>query len=232
MFYFWCPSTWSQKFTHSQKKRTAENRKSVSCSRSYSMLKLQTSKMTEWLDIIIWAASPTKPTKWPVRPAKTQISLGIRPDWSESSLSAWKTVGSLATQWAHSEDSDPPNQSLPWAHRSFCWFCREAAHSLLQSWVQDFGYSNCLVISNLISKSPWKWNISAKTLDSSKPNEFPLDRALLLTLQSNKKMNSYGWWKCWFKWLLRCSAIGSVIWYLKWRDIVSLRFIWYIHSIH
>ena len=28
----------------------------------------------------------TKPTKWPVRPANTQISLGIRPLWSESSL--------------------------------------------------------------------------------------------------------------------------------------------------
>ena len=26
----------------------------------------------------------TKPTKWHVRPAKTQISLGIRPVWSES----------------------------------------------------------------------------------------------------------------------------------------------------
>ena len=41
-----------------------------------------------------------------VRPAKTQISLGIRPVWSESSLSAWRNLGSLATHWAHSEDSD------------------------------------------------------------------------------------------------------------------------------
>ena len=41
-----------------------------------------------------------------VRPAKTQISLGIRPVWSESSLSAWRKFGSLATHWAHSEDSD------------------------------------------------------------------------------------------------------------------------------
>ena len=48
----------------------------------------------------------TKPTKWYVRPAKTQISLGIRPIWSEFSLSAWRTIGSLATHWAHSEDSD------------------------------------------------------------------------------------------------------------------------------
>ena len=47
----------------------------------------------------------TKPTKWPVRPAKTQVSLGIRPVWSEkfslglrpvwseSSLSAWRKLG-------------------------------------------------------------------------------------------------------------------------------------------
>ena len=32
-----------------------------------------------------------------VRPAKTQISLGIRPVWSASSLSAWRNLGSLAT---------------------------------------------------------------------------------------------------------------------------------------
>ena len=44
-----------------------------------------------------------KPTKWQVRPAKTQISLGIRtvwsecPGWSESSLSTWRKLGSLAT---------------------------------------------------------------------------------------------------------------------------------------
>ena len=48
----------------------------------------------------------TKPTKWHVRRAKTQISLGIRPVWSESLLSAWRKLGSLATHWAQSEDSD------------------------------------------------------------------------------------------------------------------------------
>ena len=63
-----------------------------------------------------------------VLPAKTQISLGIRPVWSESSLSAWRNLGSLATHWAHSDDwsdwadaqADP---SLRFAHMSFCWFC-------------------------------------------------------------------------------------------------------------
>ena len=41
-----------------------------------------------------------------VHPAKTQISLGIRPVWSESSLSTWRKLGSLATHWVHSEDSN------------------------------------------------------------------------------------------------------------------------------
>ena len=48
----------------------------------------------------------TKRTKWLVRPAKTQTSLGICPVWSESSLSAWRKLGFLDTHWAHSEDSD------------------------------------------------------------------------------------------------------------------------------
>ena len=47
-----------------------------------------------------------KTYKMAVCPAKTQISLGIRPVRSESSLSAWRKLGSIATHWAHSEDSD------------------------------------------------------------------------------------------------------------------------------
>ena len=34
-----------------------------------------------------------KTNKLTMRPAKTQISLGIRPDLSESSLSAWRNLG-------------------------------------------------------------------------------------------------------------------------------------------
>ena len=45
----------------------------------------------------------TKPTKWYVRPVNTQISLGIRPVWLESSLSAWRKTGSLATHWAQAQ---------------------------------------------------------------------------------------------------------------------------------
>ena len=46
-----------------------------------------------------------KTNKMTVRPAKTQISLDIRPVWSESLLSAWRKLGSLATHWVHSKDS-------------------------------------------------------------------------------------------------------------------------------
>ena len=48
----------------------------------------------------------TNPTKWHVHPVKTQISLGIRPFCSESSLSAWRNIGSSATNWVQCEDSD------------------------------------------------------------------------------------------------------------------------------
>ena len=47
-----------------------------------------------------------KTNKVTVRLAKVQISLGIRPVWTESSLSAWRNTGSSATQWAHWEHSD------------------------------------------------------------------------------------------------------------------------------
>ena len=58
---------------------------------------------------IMWSENEPqhdKTNKMSVRPAKTQISLGIHRVWSESLLSAWRNLGSLATHWAHSEDSD------------------------------------------------------------------------------------------------------------------------------
>ena len=55
----------------------------------------------------------TKPTKWHVRPAKTQISLP-------------------------SEDSDQQaDLSLRWAHMPFCWFSREAVSQLNHQTVQQ-----------------------------------------------------------------------------------------------
>ena len=71
--------------------------------------------------------TPDKTNKVTVRPAKTQISQGICPVWSESSLSAWKKLGPLATHLAHSEDwsdwadaqADP---SLCWPYTHFVGF--------------------------------------------------------------------------------------------------------------
>ena len=76
----------------------------------------------------------TKPTKWHVHPAKTQISLGIRPVWSESLLCAqWVHVAKNpsflhADSWADAQ----ADLSLCWVHRPHCWFL---------SWSGSFGLS-------------------------------------------------------------------------------------------
>ena len=59
-----------------------------------------------WYETQLFEPRHDKTNKVSVRPAKTQISLGICPVWSESLLSAWRNLGPLATHWAHSEDSD------------------------------------------------------------------------------------------------------------------------------
>ena len=48
----------------------------------------------------------TKPTKWHVRPVKTQISLGIRLVWSQFSLCAEWAAKDSSFLHADSEDSD------------------------------------------------------------------------------------------------------------------------------
>ena len=59
-----------------------------------------------------------------VRPAKTRISLDIRPVWSESSLSAWRMLKSLAIHWAHSKASDQTGRKLI----LLVLLCRSSAH--------------------------------------------------------------------------------------------------------
>ena len=56
------------------------------------------------------AGAQQKPTKWPVHPVKTQISMGICQLWSESLLSAWRRNGSLATYTSHNKDSSQTEQ--------------------------------------------------------------------------------------------------------------------------
>ena len=69
-----------------------------------------------------------------VRPAKTQISLGIHPVWSESSLCTQWVAKDPSFLHADSEDTDQTGRmdaqvdlSLRLAHMPFHWFCHEAA---------------------------------------------------------------------------------------------------------
>ena len=55
----------------------------------------------------------TKPTKWHVRPAKTQISLSFPQADREE----------LQSDWADAQ----ADLSFRWAHMPFCWLCHEAA---------------------------------------------------------------------------------------------------------
>ena len=104
--------------------------------------------------------SMTKPTKWPVYPAKTRTNLDICSVWSESWLSSWRRFGSLATRKAHSKDwSDWADVqialSIRWVHRSFCGFL----HASAQIWQKD-GFFECMeTIVDLIVQS-WSKNCS------------------------------------------------------------------------
>ena len=71
-----------------------------------------------WIGAFVWAFlylivnhSSILATAWQsqqndMRTVKTQISLGIHAVWSEFSLSVWSKLGTLATHWPDSEDSD------------------------------------------------------------------------------------------------------------------------------
>ena len=85
-----------------------------------------------------------KTNKWHVRPAKSQISLGIRPVWSESSLCTQWVAKDQSFLHADSDDSDQTwlwsdwadaqaDLRLRWEHMPFCWFCREAAHIIIKA---------------------------------------------------------------------------------------------------
>ena len=74
----------------------------------------------------------TKPTNWPVRPAKTQISLGFRPVWSESSLSLSRLLKGQAFIWRTAKTLIRLGGAPGWSESSLgaqaiLCFCHEAA---------------------------------------------------------------------------------------------------------
>ena len=79
-------------------------------------------------DLAQMSHSKTKTTKWPVRPAKTQISLGIHPVWSVFAMPAWvakepRFLHGNSKDWSDYAQAD---LSLRWVHKSFCWLCHAA----------------------------------------------------------------------------------------------------------
>ena len=104
----------------------------------------------------------TNPTKWQVRPAKTQISLGIHPVLSESSLSAQWVAKDPSLIQANSEDSDLTGRMsrLIWVFAGrTCYFVGFGMRSLiyfpLYVWcIEDLGGPTLYVA---ILPPPYNW---------------------------------------------------------------------------
>ena len=112
----------------------------------------------------IWAAT-WKTNKMSVRPAKTQISLGIRPVWSESLLCAQWVAKDPSFLHADSEDSDQTGRMfrLIWVFAGrtvICFrFCHVAAHIVI--WTGTvICFRFCHVAAHIVI---WTSNIPAST---------------------------------------------------------------------
>ena len=113
----------------------------------------------------------TKPTKWHVRPAKTQISLGIRPVWSESLLCAQWVAKDPSFLHADSKDSDQTRRMprlilvfagrtlillvLSWGSSHYSW-CSSIVIILREwwslhgcSWITDWSHQYFLVVQQV-----------------------------------------------------------------------------------
>ena len=95
--------------------------------------------------MVLFEPRHDKTNKMAVHPAKTQISLGILPVWSESLLSAWRNLGFLATHWVHSEDSDQTG----WMARLIWVFTRHTLILLVLSCSGSFVKFHDCIISNV-----------------------------------------------------------------------------------
>ena len=100
----------------------------------------------------------TKPTKWHVRPANTQISLGICPVWSESSLCAQWVAKDPSFLHADSEDwSD-------WEDAQAIWVFAECTVILL---VLSWGGS---YFTKLVSIKIYLWALASSDCPLNPPS--------------------------------------------------------------
>ena len=101
----------------------------------------------------------TKPTKWHVRPAKTQIEPGHPPSliriFAVRMKKAWVLSYPLRAQrrlWSDWPDAQA-DLSLRWAHMPFCWFCHEAAQIIIWARAQQNLQNHMCFLQRL--KSGW-----------------------------------------------------------------------------
>ena len=93
------------------------------------------SKVYQTVSVCKWAAI-WQNQQMCVHLAKTQISLDIRPVWSESLLSAWRKLGSLATHKRTAKTLIRLGGCPGWSEsslsaHSFCCFCHVMAQIIL-----------------------------------------------------------------------------------------------------
>ena len=96
----------------------------------------------------------TKPTKWHVRPAKTQISLGICSVWSETLLSAQEVAENPSFLHADSEDSDQTGlmPRLIWVVSGrTCHFVSFVMHWLNFIFIENYGYI-CYILETVFKE--------------------------------------------------------------------------------
>ena len=112
-----------------------------------------------YLDNII-APRHNKANKMSMCPVKTQLSLGICPAWSESSLTAWRKLGSLATvKTLIRLDGCPGWSESSLGAQSLCWFCHVPAHIIkhhLISTTAPMGLDNNFDFKQFLSMSCYR----------------------------------------------------------------------------
>ena len=87
----------------------------------------------------------TKPTKWSVRPLKTQDKPGHLPSlfrvFAMHCMGSYGPKVSSCRHWRFWSDwvDTQADLSLRWAHWPFCWFCHEVVHMLYNMgiWIYD-----------------------------------------------------------------------------------------------
>ena len=88
--------------------------------------------------------SMTKPTKWPVHPGKTQISLDICPVWSESSLCALQIAKDPRLLHSDSQGSDQTGRMPPgWSESSLVLFVCQSVTIIWAGPWENVSYVTC-----------------------------------------------------------------------------------------